>query len=1219
MRIAPQAASLSDLLKSAERMGGVFQIKLLGVFFLSWGLTFEAQAGGSGLNTVVVMNQSSSNSSELGNYFCAKRQVPPQNVLYINWSGTNTLWNSNNFQTNLVIPLLNMLAARQLTNQIDYVVLSMDIPFQTSFGSNNVVNGTTSALFYGSRQGDGSDPLGVANSYAASEAPFRQATPVGAPGYGTVFKISTNGGLASLYFFSGGNDGANPQAGLVQGSNGNFYGTTYQGGTNNYGTVFKIRTNGGLTSLYSFTGGNDGANPQAGLVQGSDGNFYGTTYQGGTNNYGTVLKISTNGGLTRLYSFTGGYVGANPQAGLVQGSDGNFYGTTYQGGTNGIGTVFKISTNGGLTSLYSFGGKDGENPYAGLLQGSDGNFYGTTYRGGAGYAFLTTMITANSLAQAEALVDQGVASDGTFPSPPVILEKSSDPLRNIRYLYFDNAIFNVNILGISSILRINSDSVSWPNGCLGFETGLAQFSVPQSTFVSGGMGDSLTSFGGIIFGPNSQTNLLAFIDAGAAGSYGTVAEPNNDTQKFPNPQVYFYQARGFSLAESYYQSINAPYLGLIVAEPLAAPFARSGYGKWSTNLPNSTLSGTSMLSVQFSAGDGSHPLQQVDLFVDGTYFSTVTNLAPSPGNLLTVTLNGYPITYTVPTNATLNTIATGLAALINAPTATNATQVTALVYGDRIQLQSFAANLVTVPFYVVDNTPTNTPGLSYSVNYLPDSSPPRMIPGSPDKSGAFTMQVEIPSTLPYVIQASTNLLDWLPIFTNVVPGLLNFTDFDATNYPVRFYRMTWPVPDQPPILSAPGIVNGEFQMNVESVPGLPYAILSSSNLVNWVPVLTNQPGGAMEFVDANATNSAHRFYRAWLVPPAPPGFTVLPEATNVTLIRVDSALRPYAVGVSTNQGQWTALETNFALGDIQITAASAVGNANTLTTFLTASQPIFPASAAFGMQGYTVLSSSPPTNAWIQFTFTKTNGQTVVVAVTNQSGGTSGALASQLTNAINTNPSLEGSDGVVAEDYVVNPGGAITFNLYARSPGYQAATIQAAPTNSATIMMSTPQGPLTNNLSDLQPRNHLYVTAGATSLALNFPLDTTTLADGYHELTAVAYEGSNVRTESAVTAPVVVQNSSLSATLTLLDLTNQAPVQGTYHIQVAANTNNVSLITLFSTGGALGMATNESTAIFQVNGTNLWAGLHPFYALVETASGLEYRTATQWVQLGSAP
>ena len=94
---------------------------------------------------------------------------------------------------------------------------------------------------------------------------------------GTVFKISTNGALTSLYSFTGGNDGANPVAGLVQGSDGNFYGTTSGGGTNDAGTVFKISTNGALTSLYSFTGGNDGAYPYAGLVQGSDGNFYGTT------------------------------------------------------------------------------------------------------------------------------------------------------------------------------------------------------------------------------------------------------------------------------------------------------------------------------------------------------------------------------------------------------------------------------------------------------------------------------------------------------------------------------------------------------------------------------------------------------------------------------------------------------------------------------------------------------------------------------------------------------------------------------------------------------------------------------------------------------------------------------------------------------------------------------------------------------------------------------
>jgi hypothetical protein len=384
-----------------------------------------------------------------------------------------------------------------------------------------------------------------------------------------------------------------------------------------------------------------------------------------------------------------------------------------------------------------------------------------------------------------------------------------------------------------------------------------------------------------------------------------------------------------------------------------------------------------------------------------------------------------------------------------------------------------------------------------------------------------------------------------------------------------------------------------------------------------VSVFTNQPGGAMDFVDAYATNSV-RFYRAWLVPPVPPGFAVLNVATNLTLVQVSNAVRPYLVGVSTNQGPVTTLATNFALGKIQITTASAMGSGNSLSTYLSASQPTFPASQACGLQGYTVISNSLSTSAWIQFIFTKTNGQVVVVAVTNQSGGNSPALVGQLFTAINTNPSLQGSDGVLADDYVLNPG-AVTFNLYARSPGYPASAIQVRPSKASQVIMSTTQGTLTQNRSDLQPRNHLYVTAGASSLALNFPLDTTTLSDGYHNLTAVAYEGSDVRTETQVTVPVQIQNSSLSATLTLLDLTNPAPVQGTYHIQVAANTNTASLITLYSTGGALGAATNQSTATFPVAGTNLWAGWHPFYATVKTSDGLEYRTETQWVQLVSPP
>ncbi len=195
--------------------------------------------------------------------------------------------------------------------------------------------------------------------------------------------------VTNLYSFLGyPNDGHAPYAGLVQGSDGNFYGTTEAGGASDDGTVFRISPSGIYTNLHSFRGSpNDGADPQAGLFQGSDGNFYGTTYRGGTHSFGTVFRISPSGSYTNLYSFRGSpNDGASPEAGLVQGSDGNFYGTTYDGGTNEAGTVFRISPSGSYTNLYFFrdSPNDGANPQAGLVQGSDGNFYGTTEGGGPG-------------------------------------------------------------------------------------------------------------------------------------------------------------------------------------------------------------------------------------------------------------------------------------------------------------------------------------------------------------------------------------------------------------------------------------------------------------------------------------------------------------------------------------------------------------------------------------------------------------------------------------------------------------------------------------------------------------------------------------------------------------------------------------------------------------------------------------------------------------------
>jgi uncharacterized repeat protein (TIGR03803 family) len=198
--------------------------------------------------------------------------------------------------------------------------------------------------------------------------------------------------LRTLVSF-GKTNGAAPLAALVQGSDGNFYGTTSLGGNlslNNgagYGTVFQMTPAGVLTRLVSFTGAN-GSYPSAGLVQGTNGSFYGTAEYGGNLSlnagygFGTVFKMTPAGALTTLVSFNlaNGY---NPSAGLVQGSDGNFYGTTDGGGAGGAGTVFKMTPAGVLTTLVAFNGADGNSPQAPLVQGSDGNFYGTTGYGGA--------------------------------------------------------------------------------------------------------------------------------------------------------------------------------------------------------------------------------------------------------------------------------------------------------------------------------------------------------------------------------------------------------------------------------------------------------------------------------------------------------------------------------------------------------------------------------------------------------------------------------------------------------------------------------------------------------------------------------------------------------------------------------------------------------------------------------------------------------------------
>jgi len=979
---------------------------------LLWIAAVRVLAGGSGLNTVVVVNQNSANSCEVGNYYCEKRHVPPENLLRINWTGGNISWAGNEFQTTLLNPLLAALTARQLTNQIDYIVLSMDLPFRTVNGS--IINSTTSVLFYGLKTDTGLESLGVTNSYNASEQIFSQAKPASA----------------------------------------------------------------------------------------------------------------------------------------------------------------------------------------------------------SGYSFLCTMLTGDSVAQVKHLIDQGVAGDGVFPWQPVLLAKTSDPFRNFRYPLFDNAIFNTRLCRNYPVVVTNCDSFSGQTNLFGIQTGLYQFSVSPNSFVPGAITDNLTSSGGVIFGYNDQTTLMAFINAGASASYGTVIEPGATASKFPDPQIYFWQQRGFNIAECYYQSVRIPYQGLIVGEPLSASYQLSASSKWHEPQNDAVLNGNSSLRVSFGAADLVHPLQQADLFVDGKYSRTLTNLMPRAGNTVTVRLNGYPLSYAVPSNATIASVASELSAVINDPANTNVTKVTALPHGDRVELRYIGSDLSSEPSYLLDNVSRTWSSRLYRTVSFPQPTTPSVRGVGRDPNGVFRLHAETPWSEPFIIMASSDLTNWTPVVTNYTGDPLDYVDFDAAGLPQRFYRVLATVPDErlrlAPLGQGP---NGGFRFRAQT-DGPAYIVQGSTNLLQWSPVFTNQYGGPMEFEDTSGFPS--RFYRALRAAPnlRPPGVTFLTATPDGSaLLRLPASAQGYVVQVSSNLSGWVSVFTNSPAGQFGLSATSDKGVAAAATTIATPARETFMESSAGGLLNCYV-TGIIDVGTWLQLSMTSPDGVVSTVTVTNQ---TINALVPDLVDAfiaaIRASPDFTGSGGVSVEDLFVDAFGGCRFSLRSAALGLKAARTSAR-LNAYPSLLVTPNTstPFTNNLSDLQPRNHLYVSAGARNLELKPVLDTTTLSDGFHELTVVAYEGTHVRSQTRATLSIQIQNRSLSAVMTLLDVPTNAPVQGTYHIQVTANTNNVTAIRLFSTGGQLNVVSNQPSALFTINGADLGVGLHPFYALVETANGPTYRTASRFVR-----
>jgi uncharacterized repeat protein (TIGR03803 family) len=307
--------------------------------------------------------------------------------------------------------------------------------------------------------------------------------------------------LTVLHNFSGSSDGGNPYAGLIQDAAGNFYSTASGGGSSHNGVVFKMNAKGTETVLYNFTGGNDGGEPLAGLIRDTAGNFYGTTFAGGTSGKGVVYKLSKSGTETVLYSFAGGTAdGAQPWGSLIQDDKGNFYGTTFGGGTSNWGTVFKLSKSGTETVLHSFvgGATDGEFPFYGsLIMDAKGNLYGVTSQGGtANSGVLFKLSKSGKFTVLHSFM--GGTKDGCYPYGTPAMDAKG------------------NLYGTTYKCGSSKAGIVWKVGPKGSETVLHNF--------TNGSSDGGYPYAGLLM--DAEGNLYGDTAYGGVSGDGTVYELN---------------------------------------------------------------------------------------------------------------------------------------------------------------------------------------------------------------------------------------------------------------------------------------------------------------------------------------------------------------------------------------------------------------------------------------------------------------------------------------------------------------------------------------------------------------------------------------------------------------------------------------------------------------------------------------------------------------------
>lgn len=352
--------------------------------------------------------------------------------------------------------------------------------------------------------------------------------------------------LVSFTGLGGACPGGSPYCGLVVGADGNLYGTTTAGGSNNLGTVFQLTPGGGFTSLFAFNGTN-GANPYAALTPGNGGLFYGTTSAGGVSNWGTIFLVTTNGAFTNLFSFSGTnnpWQGANPAAALVPDGVGNLWGTANFGGLtnalylnistllgNGYGTVFELTSNGTVTIPIVFGGTNGAHPSGGLVLAKDGNFYGTTTWGGNGLtassAGFGTIFRLNPNGTITNIYRFGGGGDGGFIYAGLVQG-------NDGWLY--GGAFQGGSVGNGTLFKVSTNGDFLPLRTFGY----FESATPYAGMMEGGDGNLYgTTFGNAQYGNYGSvyqlttggafTNLVSFNNANGNHPAGVLVQgPDNN-------------------------------------------------------------------------------------------------------------------------------------------------------------------------------------------------------------------------------------------------------------------------------------------------------------------------------------------------------------------------------------------------------------------------------------------------------------------------------------------------------------------------------------------------------------------------------------------------------------------------------------------------------------------------------------------------------------------